>query len=360
MILPRNGRRYTSIGISVTQSAIDAVQFAIEDTRLELHAHASKVLTGREGPAEIANVLKGTIATAPFVGRNVVSAMLNSRVDFRKVTLPAGIAPGSGPEFDDAFALEASSCLPYSVAGAVLDWLPLGSDIVDGAECATVLLTASKCEDVNLHLALLRAAGLHCVSLDTAPCAVTRLLSHDDQLRAIISLDCNETDICIAQAGRPVFCRTIKLGAQAMVERLASELNLSEAEAHHALSRHGVRPEGDVSVNLKEAAETGLASADIFPSVLFDACSAVFQQFQRELKRTLSYFSDHLRGGDITQAHLLGSFVPAGLDTWLSHELGTPIHSERDFVVQAKEFSLSFDEPLSIVAAGLALREEIE
>jgi len=351
---------YTPIGLSVQESAVHAIQFRRVGSGVACHAAAAQRITEGEGLSGELEAVQALFDTEPFAGNRVVSVLRNVDVDLRKLVLPAGIVPDRTPAFAEALTLEARAVLPYSPEHAALDYVVLDKEIVDGHERATLLLIAAKKEHVNRHLALLKTAGLQCLHLDVPPCAAARVLFNGDAVRAVVDIDAVHTDISVCRGQNVLFSRTINCGTRSMVDKIATTLDVSQDEATQQLYTYGIDPGDSTAYNLRDAVETGLIDAAALPAAVHEPCRDVFNQFAAEIRRSVTYFSNQLRGGAIEAITLLGSLIPFNLDGYLTEALAMPVQPARAYRVPVADMAPSPEAYSAFaVAAGLALREDL-
>ena len=359
----KKDKRYTPIGLDITASAIYAVQFVEQDGQLRLHAVTSRAIPrgedGTGGASLVVAELKGLLSHHPFAGNQAVSAIPTGHVDVRPVQLPQGIGPDDGPRFDEAFKVEARSCLLYNPDEAVLDYLPVGGGAEGEKERCTLLLAAAKKYYVNNHLALLKAAGLECIHLEVGPCAVGRVLHEEKAVWAAIGLEPDHTTVSVARGPDLLFSRTIKTGSRVLIEQLSRALDVETHEAAFMLRNYGIDSTGVAGDDLEQTAETGLLTVAALPMAFFEICSQPLGQFVAELKRSFDYFSLQRHAGRVEKAYVLGPLLPPGVERFISDRLSMPVAVADPFArfSNAAEARPSNSSPFA-VAAGLALRRE--
>lgn len=359
----KKDKRYTPIGLDITASAIFAVQFAEQNGQLRLHAAASRAISRGEdgvgGSSPVVAELKWLLNHYPFAGNQAVSAIPTGQVDVRPVQLPPGIGPDDGPRFDDAFKVEARSCLLYNPEEAVLDYLPMDGGSEGERERCTLLLVAAKKYNINSHLALLKAAGLECIHLEVGPCAVARVLHEEETVWAAISIEPDYTTVSVARGADLLFSRTIKTGSQVLIEQLSRALDVEPHEAAFMLRNYGIDSAGAGRDDLEQTAETGVVSVAALPMTFFEICGQPLEQFAAELKRSFDYFSLQRHAGRVEKACLLGPLLPSGVERFVSDRLSMPVAVADPFArfPNAAGMLPSNSSPFA-VAAGLALRRE--
>lgn len=363
MIFKDNRRnRYTPIGIDVRDAEVHAVQFRIRPGGYDLHAVASERAGGREENG-VGNVLDGLIQmmqSGYFMDNKAVCCMRNREVDIRPIVMPLGLYDETVEGFSEALILEARSALPYPPESAMIDFLPLGTEMVEGVENPALLLVASKKESVNRHLALMATAKINCAHLEGAPCALARVLSDTEGTLCVFDIDSACTEISIIEDGNLRFSRTLHTGYGHMAEQIEKALHVESDEAEFLLRDYGGTSGESVLCDYKEVAESGVLDKEVLLSTIFEICSATYQAFAKELKRSITYYSRHRGHGQVESAMLLGSCVPSMMAEFLSDWLSIPVEHldifDRLGIGAIKDVC---NQGSFAIASGLALRDEL-
>jgi len=329
MVALTRRQHFTPIGLNIRDWALEAVQCSVREGRIRLYAAVAWPLDFGGTPEGKASAvlasLKALLKEGVFAGRKTVSCLSGSAVDIRLLRLAGGVTPEQDEEFREALALEARSCLPYSPEEAQLDYLPFGTEIEDGEEKFSLLLVAARRDNVNRHLALLKEAGLDCVYIEAAPCALARAFCNEEATSAFVDMDSESTIVSVAKRGSLLFSRTIPFGVQRIVEDLAGNLKLPLSEARRILRFHGLGQDGPGSVDPRMPAQTGRMDERAFPAMLLSACGRSLMQVAREVKRSLEYCVRQRRGQTIEKVVLTGASIPAGVENYLNQHLGMPV-----------------------------------
>lgn len=363
MMFKNNRRnRYTPIGIDVRDAEVHAVQFRIRPGGYDLHAVASERANGAEedGVGFILDGLIQMMQSGYFVGNKAVCCMRNREVDIRPIVMPLGLYDDSVEGFSEALILEARSALPYPPESAMMDFLPLGTELVEGVENPALLLVASKTENVNRHLALMTRAKVNCAHLEGAPCALARILSETEGTLCVFDIDSACTEISIIEDGALRFSRTLHMGYRHMSEQIERALHVEADEAEFLLRDYGGTSNEFVLCDYKEVAQSGVLNKEVLLSTIFEICNATYEAFAKELKRSITYYSRHRGHSQIESAMLLGSCVPSKMAEFLSDWLSVPVAHldvfERLGIGEAGEVG---NQGSFAVASGLALRDEL-
>jgi type IV pilus assembly protein PilM len=355
--------KYSPIGVEFRNANVVAVQFRGDSGQPRLNAaatwHISAEAGAGDGDNRILSALRELAGDSRFHGRRIVTALPGEQVDIRPLHLPPGVSPEDGDRFMQALLLEARSALPYPVAEAQIDYLPLGERTLDGEQRLLLLLVAARRENVRCVLSLVAAAGLECVRLQPVPCALMRLYAHVPSLFALMDMDEERTVISVGRAGTLLFSRSLPFGRAQVVRELASSFNITLEDASKILRIYGFGHDSSEICDLSEVAQTGLVAPDLIPGAVFSACSDALRDMAHEMKRSLDYFSRFHREGRVEQVFLLGSSMPPGAVEYLEETLGIPV--SRQTAPLLSELMAEQPETAGMHdyggAAGLALRE---
>lgn len=351
--------RYTPIGLSFSDAAAHAVQFVWSGESISLHAWASHEIPKENDVSGELEALNVICAQGAFVGRQVVTAVPLRDVSVRKLYLPPGTDLGNPRELAAILMREAGSVLPFSPERAVVDYLPLDPEMVEGQERHPVLLVASLKEHVHRLLSIVKAAGLHCGELDIAPCAAVRIAANGQGNLAVVHFDSEATGVAIAKERQLCFFRSIALGAGRLLDLLQRSLSVSEEEARIMLRECGMVRGGAGRLDLSRVAETGEVASAVVSDAVFEACRPALEELVFELKRSFNHFSQ-LRGGfAVANVALLGNGAPLHMEAYLAEELSMPV--QRGLTIRKlgvlSELGPEGADAFAL-AAGLALREE--
>lgn len=318
--------RYSPIGIEVRHGAVLAAQCRLEGGAWRPFLTASEPLVDASGASvPLLQALASIREHYPFAGNRAVAALSPADVEIRPLRLPKGVTPNPDGAFDALLRTEARSCLLYDPAEAVLDYLPLAEEMVDGAPRHTILLIAARREKVNRFLAMLRQAGFRCEHLEVAPCAAARAVNETGGYYLMADIGEDQTVMSIAEGQRLLFSRVIKWGFGAWVQSLKRALDLRAEEARELLLSQGFDVEPGAPIDYATVMDTGALDPAVIPAALYEICSGAVSHLLKETRRTLDYFALLPDGGRVSQLVLLGDGLPRHLDTLLASRLKLPV-----------------------------------
>ncbi len=358
----RRSRRYSPIGIDVREHVVHAAQFRSENGGYAVQAIGTQRIeqntTSHEKGGTAVAAIKKLLSRGPFVGCRVVSAVPSEQVDIRPIQLSEGIMTKGRSQFREALSKEAKSYLLYEPEAAVLDFLPRRVNSEQDSRKAAGLLIAARKEDLNRHLALLRAAGLKCLHLDIGSCAVVRSLHKNEGVYAVIEIGDERTDISLACQTDLLFSRSVQLGTRAFVDAIVQELNIESSEACRLLRTCGIDAEAQVRSNLQNTVESGRIDAMAVAGALYEVVSVPIETLAREAKRSIDYFVAQGYGQTVDSILLAGQPLPANTEQYLAHTLSIPVECGDPLSGYSQAYAGTKQANSAIaVAAGLALRE---
>lgn len=331
MVFRRIDKSHTPIGIDIGARTVRAIQFRKHAEKTEIQAMARLPIPMAEEVQEegelspLAKTLRLLLASAPFIGRQVITAMPNRLINIRPLLLPSGISSEGSNEFNEAIYLAARSSLPYDIEEALLDYLPLGVEKQRNEERFAVLLVATKRNDVQTFLEGVEETGLKCMHLDVRSGASVRALHEDDSTFGVIEINPDSTTITVARGEALLFSRTVFLGGDGIVERLARTLDISRSEAEEILSVYGIGRGRPAQDNLSEVEKSGSVDPNVFPGFIYCAVKQALDQIMNEVRRSIDYFSRQRRGGAIEKVFLFGDRLPGHIAEYFTQSLGLPV-----------------------------------
>ncbi len=369
---------FTPIGLDIRDTALHAAQFHVSPAGRSLSYTASESIQPTPKvedrmPAVIA-ALRKLLHDNQFLGNKVISALPKGQVDMRPLNLAPGITPDDTEAFQQGFMKSASASLPYSTQDALIDYLPIGMLESDGQSKYSVLLIATRRENVNRHLAMLREVNLQSEHLDTSPSAVSRIYQTNNQTVAVLDMDMNGTIISICQDKRLLFSRLISLGTADIVKKLAKNLDLDRDQATNILEFCGLESTPEIKMEHLDVEQSGVLDATAIRGLLHDQCLQALSSITLEIKRSTDYYIRQRQSLEIDAMYLTGNVLHKNLGACFEKDLKIPVHVQPalDHLKQAglcisdshngnkatTNCRLQLDSPFA-TAIGLSLRNEI-
>lgn len=300
-------------------------------------------------PAGLARFVAGALASAPFQGRRVVSALPPGDVRI----LPLSVQLAQGQSEAQAVAKAAAEQLGSQAANAVIDYYQVrGADGDSGAR--QVLLAAAQESRVLAYLAMLEAARLEPVALDIGPAAIARLLaamhgSEIGQSVLLLNFGSAKSFVTVIWGRRLMLDREIDFGEEQLAQVLAAALDLAPATATSLLREHGLGSRGG------DGQHAALRRA--IHDVLHPACLALAD----ELAHTQVYVASRTRGSMISRVYLNGSLARyPDIQARIGELIEVPVHLLDPFAAFGGTLppdAAGIGRSIAL-AAGLALRSD--
>jgi type IV pilus assembly protein PilM len=352
------------IGADFAAGALNLVQAARREGGHVLVAAASVPYPSARAellaaPAELARFVGAALASAPFKGRRVISALPPAEVRILPLTVPAMQSQNAGPNaghneaqaLAKAVAKAAAEQLGVDAGTSVLDYYPIrGADGDTGGR--QVLVAAADKTRVLAYLAMLESARLEPVALDIGPAAIARLLAaiHGSDIgRSVLLLNFGaaRSFVTVIWGRRLMLDREIDFGEEQLAATLAAALDLPAATATSLLREHGIgsRGAGGDHAELRRTIH----------EVLHPACLALAD----ELAHTQVYVASRTRGSTISRVYLNGSLARyPDIQARIGELIDVPVHLLDPFDAFGGRADGNKDHTGRTIAlaAGLALR----
>lgn len=357
VVLGAFSQKTTPIGLEIGESEVHAVQFSVKPGQLELLAASSQPIHSQSGSAGELAAVKAVLGSAPFQGKSVICSLRNDEVDTRPLLMPAGIMPEDQKSFRKALMIEAQSALSYLPENAVIDYLPFGPKVLDEEERFSLLMVATPLEVVNRYTSLLKAAGVHCASMDIGPSALSRVLYNDDRTYCVVNFDDESTQVSIGNKGHLLFSRTVRLGSNTMIEELTKSLNVSHADAGYLIQEYGCAPNSFEAVDFLSLKSKGSLETSALSKTVNEICHGLFEALAMEVKRSIEYFIRQREHHPVEESMVVGNILPGHIEQFLRDRLAIPVSSMSVFSRLSVELKQQIiHEDRYVIAAGLALR----
>ncbi|WP_165390893.1 pilus assembly protein PilM [Pseudoduganella lutea] len=339
------------IGADFAARRLNLVQADVRDGRWHLRAAASVPYPLPRGelfaaPKRLARFVDAALASAPFQGRRVVSAL--PPADVRILPLTVHLAAGQ-PEAQ-AVAKAAAEQLGSTATDHVLDYYQVRGADADGTE-RQVLVAAALQTRVLAYLATLETARLEPLALDIGPTAISRLLGtmHGNEVGqsvALLNFGARKSYLTVIWGRRLMLDREIDFGEERLARSLATALDLPPDTATHLLREHGIGGRANAQDELGQAIR----------EILHADCRALAD----ELAHTQVYVASRTRGSSISRIYLNGSLARyPDIHARIGELIDVPVHllnplgAFEHALPEARATELAT--PLAL-AAGLALR----
>ncbi|HSS62935.1 MAG TPA: pilus assembly protein PilM [Gammaproteobacteria bacterium] len=301
-------------------------------------------------------LVKRALGSAPFRGRRVVTCLPPSDTRIMSITYDA-----SGARDDGAAVLQVMrSRLNGALEDYVIDFLPVRPKSKDEQRLAVVAV--ARREKVVRLLELFRRSGLEVEALEIGPAAIKRLvsaLSMNRKPENVLIVNCGHSHsyLTMLSGRRLLLDQQLAFGEQQLIDRLCTELEMSEEAVRVAVHRVGIDAKFDP--DLTELSNTGLETSQ----VILDVLKPKLLAFADEIKRALRYVTYETRGEPVHRLYLMGGFANwRGSDRVLRRLVDIPVEklpSPQEIfpaVSGNSGHSLRNGNSDLVIATGLALR----
>lgn len=338
------------LGLDISSTSVKLLELSVQGDRYRVESYGveplpqnavvEKNIADVEGVGEAVSRL---LARAKPQSRNAAVAVAGSAVITKTIEMDADL---SDDERESQIRLEADQYIPYPLDEINLDFEVVGPSPAN-PERVSVLLAASRTENIELRVDSLIIAGLTAKVVDVEAYAMERAFSllvdslpcGRDGTVAIIDIGATMTTMNVVNDGKIIYTREQLFGGRQLTEEIQRRYGLSFEEAGR-LKKEGGLPD------------------DYEPEVLRPFKEAVVQQ----VTRSLQFFFSSSQFNDVDHILLAGGSASiAGLSQVVQEKIGTPVTVANPFInmsfaPQISAAAISNDAPALMIACGLALR----
>ena len=310
-------------------------------------------------PKNLRPILRQAIKEYGFKGKKIVSSMPSRDVRIFSIHYL------KSKNIDDSESIlnALRERLDDDVSQYVIDYLPIRSIDKDGEQLALVALV--KHELVISYLELLRQSGLYVEALEIRPAAIKRLvysLYQEQEYKnvLVINFGCDMSYLTIISGRRLLFDQQINFGANVVIEKMSTVLDMPKEKTLDLINKHGFRSE-----NSRNSSQFAYSDEDITKTLL-DIVRPILEELIEEINRVLIFAASENHGESITKIYLLGSLAHwDGVDNFLTKKLNLLVEALQDplskFTNSNSKYSTEYQNaPNMAIAAGLALRGLVE
>ncbi len=338
------------VGLDISSTSVKLLELSRQGDRYRVESYGveplpqnavvEKNIADVEGVGEAVTRL---VAKSKPQSKNAAVAVAGSAVITKIIEMDADL---SEDERESQIRLEADQYIPYPLDEINLDFEVIGPSAVN-PERVSVLLAASRTENVELRVDALIIAGLVAKVVDVEAYAMERafgllvdsLPCGREGTVAIVDIGATMTTLNVVNDGKIIYTREQLFGGRQLTEEIQRRYGLSFEEAGR-LKKEGGLPD------------------DYEVEVLRPFKEAVVQQ----VTRSLQFFFSSSQYNDVDHILLAGgtSSIP-GLAQVVQEKIGTAVSVANPFVnmsfaPQISAASIANDAPSLMIACGLALR----
>lgn len=352
------GARIGPIGFELSREKMHLVQLErSEEGRISLRAHASVPLPCQrealmDSPRALRKLLARAYAADHFKGRQAVLAMPPGH--FR--TMPLSYQITSGQSEESVIGQLMAERLDGPLSDYVIDYLPVRTRAREGERLA--LVAVSPRADVLAYLELARLAGLQVDALEIGPVAIRRLVSalssgNESEVVLVLNAGTTASYLTVIAGRRLLLDQELRFGETALIERVATALDMPEPRARELVLRTGIEPPARGAVP-----DDGSAGAR---ETLREILRPELVRLVEEIERACLFVASETRGANVSRVYLLGSIARwPGADLALSELARVSIETMPNPLTllggNSRPINSDVIAPELAVATGLALR----
>ncbi|PKM01905.1 MAG: pilus assembly protein PilM [Gammaproteobacteria bacterium HGW-Gammaproteobacteria-6] len=345
------GQRKTPlVGIDISSTAVkllllsqSAGRYRVEHYAVEplpANAVAEKNIVETEAVGE---AIKRALIQAGVKCKDAAVAVAGSAVIIKQITMPANLDEN---ELEDQVQLEAGQYIPYPIEEVSLDFEVLGP-VPGNDEMVSIMLAASRSENVELRVSALEMGGLTAKIVDVEAFAMEnaftliaeQLSVPKGNLVALVDVGATMTTLNVLRDQRSIYTREQVFGGKQLTDEVMRRYGMSYEEAGQAKRQGGLPESYDVEVlePFKEA-------------------------MTQQISRLLQFFYAGSEFNRVDQLVLAGGCAAIiGIADMIEEQLGVPTVianplANMSLSPRVKAQALQHDAPALMIACGLALR----
>lgn len=303
-----SSRRVGHIGLECALTEMHLVQLAADSAgRIAVHALASiPYPVAREEvmatPAVLRTLVHQAFSGKRFKGRRVVTTLPAADTHI----MPLSYHVSGGQSAEAALLAVIGERLDGALAEYVIDYLPVRAD--RKSEERSAIIAVARRDTVIAYLELLRKSGLQVERLDIGPAAIRRLISalnrdkgHENVLA--INFGRNASYLTVISGSRLLYDQEIPFGEQKLLEKIATTLEISLANARELVREHSFDATSE-----QGPARAGNLDLNV-AATLQEIVKPAFMQLAEEITRTQIYTASQTHGETLSRIYLLGSLA---------------------------------------------------
>ena len=345
----RRARRMNRLVLDIGSSAIRLAELAPTKEGYQLVRYFQRDLAidpamdEEEKAEQRKEVLQQLLKDAKVRARKTIAAVPGQSVFTRNRPLP----PVPEYKVTQIVKYEIQQQIPFNLDQIALDYQVLGRTEAGGYD---VMMAAIKVDVVEKQVDILRKVKRNIDIVDVSPIAAYNWLKHtgefgdDGQCVALVDLGATTTDIVIQKDNQFRFTRSLHVGGNDVTSAVASNFNMSFAEAERLKREKGFAPTGDP----KRDGRGG------------EVIGKVLARLVAEINRSFAYFRSQPGGGPVQRVIVTGGGACLrNMIPFLQRQLGIEVRIAQPLAglaISPKAGDASEHPEQACVALGLALR----
>ncbi len=222
----------TVLGLDLGSHSIKAAEFRQTLRGLEATQLWTQPLT--DAGDGLAKQLHDFLRAHPLSTEHVICALPGDRISIRRLQFPFR----DRRRLAQAIPFEVEGSVPFDLEDVVVAWEAVGGD----RNRTEVAAAVARRGEVSSTLSLLREAGCEPRVVEAEGLVLSNLGGLFDLAgaRLLVDLGHRKTTLCLAMDGRPLMARAVPVGGLAITRGIASDRNLSEADAERLKCEEGI------------------------------------------------------------------------------------------------------------------------
>lgn len=306
-----NKQRHTPIGLDLGASGAKMLQLAQMPGGWAVNACGrfdlprTVPIDGPERQAAMTEGIRALLASSPFHGREVVSCLPVSAVQYKNVRMPQ-MPPA---ELKEAIQWEAPDRLQLGDQGSKVQHVEAG-EVRQGEETRSeVILMGATDASLREHIHVVTGGGLKPVAIESTPIAMARCFART--IRRETDMDLGHVYVDVGRSCSKVlvlrghnvsFFKLIEIGGQTLDEAVAERLSVSLDEASALRRRLSDEQDGEEG----DGELIGSSGRDNVQRAVSDSVRQVVADLAREIVLCLRYYSVTFRGERPSVLYLVG------------------------------------------------------
>lgn len=347
-----NAKQSSMIGVDIGSSAVRVLEIGKNGDSYTVLAYASEsipddIFSGKsiKDPEVVVEKISQALKAAGIKTKKAAIAVPDSLVISKIVQIEAGLTDDETEEF---IFLEADKYIPYSIDEVSIDYEFLDNKS-SSSSLQEVLVVASRTENVNSRVDILRECGLDVQVVDVESYAIERTCQlfkeqladlGENSTLAVFDIGENYTQLTVLHSMKTIFSREDVFGGNQLTQDIVKRYDLTINEA-------------------KKAKKTGALPDDYVSDVL----DPFKELISLQLKRALQFFYSTSQYTSIEQVFLAGgsSLLPG-----LAEKVGSVLEVPTKLVDPIESMAIgkgidlqliSHDSSALMLACGLAMRK---
>ena len=338
------------IGVDISSTAVKLLQLSQSGGRYRVEHYAVEPLPPNAVVEKniveveaVGEAIRRALARSGAKIKHAAAAVAGSAVITRIIPMAAELGE---EDLEGQIQVEANQYIPYPIDEVSLDFEVLGP-VRDNPEMNSVLLAASRTENVDMRVAALELGGLTAKVVDVEAFAMENafaLLTDQlnvgrDALVAVIDIGATMTTLSVLRNQRTIYSREQVFGGKQLTDEIMRRYGLSYEEAGRAKRKGGL--------------------PDTYES---EALEPFKESLVQQVSRLLQFFFAGSEYSKVDQVVLAGgcASIP-GIASLVEEQIGVPTVIANPLANMAlgprvQAHALAQDAPALMIACGLALR----